>query len=174
MLRRHIIRATNTIGELWLIYAALIIAAAIGFSWAEHMNLGQAIWWAIVTATTTGYGDVYPHTLAGKIVAGILMHAAILVVLPLMIGRLITTLIEDQDKFTDEEQREVMVGIAELRAAAKVRPWVIQASDGRYLHIGGPSPDWKQGTTEAIKFWDEASAASYSASLGEGATAVRI
>ena len=36
-------------------------------------NLGDAFWWAIVTVTTVGYGDVYPVTTEGKIIASILM-----------------------------------------------------------------------------------------------------
>lgn len=36
-------------------------------------NLGDAFWWAIVTVTTVGYGDIYPVTTEGKIIASILM-----------------------------------------------------------------------------------------------------
>jgi voltage-gated potassium channel Kch len=31
------------------------------------------MWWCIVTLTTTGYGDLYPVTVGGRIVAGITM-----------------------------------------------------------------------------------------------------
>jgi voltage-gated potassium channel len=40
---------------------------------ADIPNIGTGMWWAIVTATTVGYGDVVPHTAAGRIVGGILM-----------------------------------------------------------------------------------------------------
>lgn len=35
-------------------------------------QLDQALWWSIVTSTTVGYGDLYPATNAGKIIAVIL------------------------------------------------------------------------------------------------------
>jgi voltage-gated potassium channel len=40
---------------------------------ADVPNVGTGMWWAIVTVTTVGYGDVVPHNTAGRIVGGILM-----------------------------------------------------------------------------------------------------
>ncbi|MBY0565374.1 MAG: ion transporter [Hyphomonadaceae bacterium] len=34
-------------------------------------SITRALWWAIVTLTTVGYGDVYPETVLGRIAAGI-------------------------------------------------------------------------------------------------------
>ncbi|MGD1834379.1 MAG: ion channel [Nitrososphaeraceae archaeon] len=50
-------------------------------------NIGDAFWWALVTVTTVGYGDVYPITTEGRIIASILMVVGIAV-----IGLLISTL----------------------------------------------------------------------------------
>jgi hypothetical protein len=44
---------------------------------AKITNLGEAFWWAIVTVTTVGYGDVYPITIGGKIIASVLMVVGI-------------------------------------------------------------------------------------------------
>lgn len=40
-------------------------------------NMGDALWWAIVTATTVGYGDISPQTFGGRIVAVLLMVTGI-------------------------------------------------------------------------------------------------
>ena len=40
-------------------------------------NFGDALWWAIVTVTTVGYGDIYPVTVEGKIIAAFLMVVGI-------------------------------------------------------------------------------------------------
>jgi voltage-gated potassium channel len=34
-------------------------------------SIPRAMWWAIATLTTVGYGDVVPHTTAGRILGGI-------------------------------------------------------------------------------------------------------
>ncbi len=40
-------------------------------------NLIDAIWWAVVTATTVGYGDFFPVTVGGRLLAAILMFLGI-------------------------------------------------------------------------------------------------
>jgi voltage-gated potassium channel len=42
-------------------------------------SIPASLWWAIVTLTTTGYGDVIPQTVAGRILAGVVMVSGILV-----------------------------------------------------------------------------------------------
>jgi voltage-gated potassium channel len=44
---------------------------------AQHLSIEDGIWWAIVTVTTVGYGDIVPHTDAGRGVAVIVMITGI-------------------------------------------------------------------------------------------------
>ncbi len=57
--------------------AGLILIASVIYAYAEHTDFANGLWWAIVTATTVGYGDIAPHTLLGRIVAVILMFTGI-------------------------------------------------------------------------------------------------
>jgi voltage-gated potassium channel len=44
---------------------------------AKIRNVGEALWWAIVTMTTVGYGDFTPLALPGRVLAVIIMFAGI-------------------------------------------------------------------------------------------------
>lgn len=64
--------------------ALLAFCAALAVVDAERANphaniktFGDAIWWAITTMTTVGYGDHYPTTTTGKMVAAGLMMGGI-------------------------------------------------------------------------------------------------
>jgi voltage-gated potassium channel len=53
------------------------LAGGGGFASVENLSFGNGVYWAIVTMTTVGYGDITPHTTEGKVVAVVVMLVGI-------------------------------------------------------------------------------------------------
>lgn len=92
------------IASVLILFAILLMMAATAAHMFERVkqpdqfgSLPGAMWWAVVTLTTTGYGDVVPLTLGGRLVGSLLMISGI-AVLALMTGVLATG-------FAQEERR---------------------------------------------------------------------
>ena len=79
----------NFAAAIFVMTLVMVIAAS-GIYLVEHNvqpdkfgSIPQSMWWAIVTLTTVGYGDVTPFTFAGKLFATCIMVAGVgLVALP--------------------------------------------------------------------------------------------
>ncbi|SDT11774.1 Ion channel [Nocardioides scoriae] len=84
-----------------------------GLFWAiEGTGPIASMWWAVVTGTTTGYGDYSPVTTAGRGVAVFFMLSMLLLVL--CAGAHFTrAVLHDPDAFTDAEQREMLALLRE-------------------------------------------------------------
>ncbi|MGE8203878.1 potassium channel family protein [Heyndrickxia sp. NPDC080065] len=67
------------IDKLLIILIVLMFSASLSMKWLEPSihTYGEALWWSVVTMTTVGYGDYYPVTSAGRIIAGFLMFTGI-------------------------------------------------------------------------------------------------
>ena len=49
-------------------------------SGANITTVGEALWWGVVTVTTVGYGDTYPVTVQGRVVASGIMAIGLLTI----------------------------------------------------------------------------------------------
>jgi voltage-gated potassium channel len=105
--------AKATVGTFLL----LVLVSAVLYALLENRSVGDAVWWAVVTASTVGYGDTYPTTVGGRIVAGILISSMVLLVVPLITAHFASKLIVDQDAFRHEEQEEIKNNLRAIRAA---------------------------------------------------------
>jgi voltage-gated potassium channel len=103
-LARVISNERAPIASVLILFAILLMIAATAAHMFERVRqpeqfgtLPGAMWWAVVTLTTTGYGDVVPLTVGGRMIGAMLMIAGI-AVLALMTGVLATG-------FAQEERR---------------------------------------------------------------------
>ena len=101
ILERVITNARHALLSVLLgLVIVLLVAASVAYLLERRTDpesfgsIPAALWWAIVTLTTTGYGDVVPHTPAGRMLAGIVMVCGIMV-FALMAGILATGYAEE-------------------------------------------------------------------------------
>ena len=72
-------------------------------------NVGQSFWWAVVTFTTTGYGDIYPITPLGKFLGIIISLVGIaMIAIPTgIVSSAFINIVQDRTrKVTKTEHRE--------------------------------------------------------------------
>jgi voltage-gated potassium channel len=81
---KHFRDALNEVREELVLYlmatAFLMYLASAGIYYFERdvtetsfQSIFHSMWWAVVTLTTVGYGDVYPQTTGGKIFTGLIL-----------------------------------------------------------------------------------------------------
>jgi voltage-gated potassium channel len=69
-----------TLVIVYLSAVLLYFIEGLGQGREEFASIPRAIWWAVATLTTVGYGDVYPVTVLGRVAAGIIALAGVGVV----------------------------------------------------------------------------------------------
>ena len=93
---------------------------------ASITTFGEALWWTITTVSTVGYGDRYPVTVEGRLVAATLMVAgiALLGVVTASIASWFVESVRANERETERVEAqlaEVLVELKELRARLDAR-----------------------------------------------------
>lgn len=69
-----------SVSMITFLVLALSSAGILVAEHSEHSNIKtaeDAVWWSITTITTVGYGDLYPVTAVGRLIAGVLMFCGV-------------------------------------------------------------------------------------------------
>lgn len=115
--------------------STLIYTLEVDQTGTQFINIPVAMWWAVVTITTTGYGDMFPVTIAGRIVAMCTMIAglALFGILTSVVGRALMSSLfgssgEDNDGDGDLDSGEPLddaLRTVEYLTAQAIQPAVV-------------------------------------------------
>jgi voltage-gated potassium channel len=79
-LRRVLVQESGSLLSVLVIFLMVLFLASVAVYYLERDvqpatfgNIPAALWWAVATLTTTGYGDVVPITPLGRLVAAMVM-----------------------------------------------------------------------------------------------------
>lgn len=120
LLREAFIQKRQEFALILGMLLVMILAAGSLLYWAEgdaqpdkFGSIPRAMWWAIVTLTTVGYGDTFPVTALGKVLAGVIaIMGVMLIALP-------TGLFAASFTEAMERQRDIEEAKAEAREWAR-------------------------------------------------------
>jgi voltage-gated potassium channel len=92
------------------------------FDHADFKSYGTALWWAVATVTTVGYGDVVPKEPLGRLIASLLMITGF-ALLSLITGTIASALVS---RFMihreDDRVLEALARLEERLARLEERP----------------------------------------------------
>ena len=121
VLRARTFSVIGTTSLLAVIASAVLMFVAERGGDGSIQTFPDALWWAVATITTVGYGDVYPKTNGGRGVAVFLMLVGISL-FGLLTARVAAFFVEGDEKGRDQEIAERLDRIERHLAARDGQP----------------------------------------------------
>lgn len=125
--------------ELFLVYflGGIVILMAASFMYlvefrnptGDFNSIPKTMWWAIITLTTVGYGDVVPATALGKVIASVVALTGVAFI-ALPAGILGAGFIEEFEKMRNPSQTSNKNSSPSVSVADEIRKFVSLRDDG--------------------------------------------
>jgi voltage-gated potassium channel len=134
-------RTRNGLASICVTFLLLVVFSSIGILLCESgpganiSNAEDAIWWSVTTITTVGYGDKYPITTEGRIIAMVLMFAGVGLfgtLSGLIASHFLGTTSppeEDASQQVLKELRELRARVDDIAERKKEGPWDTDSAD---------------------------------------------
>lgn len=118
---RVVIYATGATALLIGVAALAMLDAERHAQGAAITSYGTALWWAMETVTTVGYGDMAPVTTTGRMIAGALMigGTALLGIVTAKLASWLVERVAEQDEASQAATRKQVADLSE-----EVRAWL--------------------------------------------------
>jgi voltage-gated potassium channel len=71
-------KAPQLLSSIFIVFLLMVVSSVLMYNFEnsaqpdKFTNAFSALWWAVATLTTVGYGDIYPITVAGKILSSVI------------------------------------------------------------------------------------------------------
>lgn len=117
-----------TFTRIFVVYITSLILVAYLYASIEGKTFFEGFYWASVTATTIGYGDLLPTQTSTRVIMIIFAHFQVFACIPCVIAMLLSKFIHDSNRFTDSEQEWMETALE--RMASKLGVDIKPAPDG--------------------------------------------
>lgn len=142
MIRRFtgmLITCANRTAQALAIFLPVLTLLGTLVAWLEGWSLVRDGWYyGMVLGSTTGFGDLSPATIPGRLISVYLLLPIGLIGVGVIVGRVAATVIETRDAWKHEEQEQVKADAAAARAdAAATRAEVERVFTALHAIAGG-------------------------------------
>ena len=120
---------------------AIVCVGGAGYAITEGEGPITSLWWAVVTASTVGYGDFYPETTFGRAVATVLIVLMVTMIIPMITASFTSKLVVDRDAFTHEEQEDIKATLVAIADSLGLTDVPLRSHLSEFGEVGSPEVD---------------------------------